>query len=169
MTEPQQSRGGGEAAPEGASLPNRMSPFAALHREIDRLFDDFTGGRRRLRWGAQALGPEVDLPAVDVAESDEAFEISVEMPGVDPKKIEVSASDGMLSIKGEKTSERAEKKKRYYLSERQYGAFERSFALPRGVDVDKISADHSAGVLKITLPKTQEAKARQRKIEIKAK
>lgn len=157
-----------QPAGEPAAPPARFSPFTSLQREIDRLFDEFTGGRRWLHRTPEWRGWSLESPAVDVAETDDAFEISVEMPGMDAKDIEISASDGMLSIKGEKTAEKEEKKKRYYLSERRYGAFERSFALPRGVDVDKISADHKAGVLKITLPKTPEAKAHQRRIDIKS-
>lgn len=169
MADVPETRGGSGASSQQPSLPGRMSPFASLHREIDRLFDEFSGGRRWFQWGQEPHGAMIESPAVDVAETEDGYEITVEIAGVEPKDIEISASDGMLSIKGEKSSTREEKKKRYHLSERRYGAFQRSFALPPGVDVEQIQANQKDGLLKITLPKTQAAKSQQRKIEIQAK
>ena len=89
------------------------------------------------------------------------------MPGFEEKNIEVQVVNGSLSIKGERTSEKEEKKKEYYVSERAFGSFERSFPLPEGVDTDMIEASLKNGVLTVTLPKTAEAQKPARKIEVK--
>jgi HSP20 family protein len=152
-------------------------PLESLHRGIDRLFDDFGRGfwqplspsifaaeplwRHEVTWGAAA-------PAVDVAESEKAYEITAELPGMDEKNIEVKVSDGSLTIKGEKQEEKEEKKKDYYLHERHFGSFERSFGLPEGVDTNKIEAAFKKGVLTVTLPKKPEAQKPAKKIEVKA-
>jgi len=90
------------------------------------------------------------------------------LPGMDEKNIEVKVADGTLTIKGEKQEEKEEKKKDYYLRERSFGSFERSFAIPEGVDVDKIEASFKKGVLTLTLPKKPEAQKPAKKIDIKA-
>jgi HSP20 family protein len=107
-------------------------------------------------------------PSVDVTEDDKAFKITAELPGLEEKNIDVSVSGDMLTFKGEKHYEKDEKDKNRHVSERAYGSFQRSFALPGGVDRDKITADLSKGVLTITLPKTAEAQKPEKKIEVKA-
>src|SRR5581483_8713627 len=77
------------------------------------------------------------MPAVDVAETDKAYEITAELPGLEEKDIEVKLANGGLTIKGAKNEEKEEKKKGYYLHERRYGSFERYFDMPQGVDKDK--------------------------------
>ena len=108
------------------------------------------------------------MPAVDIAETDKAYEITAELPGMDEKNIEVKFADGVLTIKGEKKEEKEEKKKDYYLSERSYGSFQRSFQVPDGVDTDKIEATFKKGVLTVTLPKSAEAQKAAKKIDVKA-
>ena len=164
-------------ATEPASAPQAWHPFASLRREIDRLFDDFDRGvwaspfrrsafdvepfwRRELTWQA--------APAVDITESDKAYEITAELPGMDEKNIEVKLANGGLTIKGEKSEEKEEKKKDYYLHERHFGSFERCFRLPDGVDAEKIEATFKKGVLTVTLPKTAEAQKAEKKIAVKA-
>jgi HSP20 family protein len=90
------------------------------------------------------------------------------LPGLDEKNVEVKVANGVLTIKGEKQDEKEEKKKDYYMRERSFGSFERSFAVPDGVDADKIEANFKKGVLSVTLPKTQEAQKAEKKIEVKA-
>ena len=107
-------------------------------------------------------------PAVDVVESENAYEIKAEMPGMDEKNIEVKVANGNLTIKGEKQEEKEEKKKDYYLHERKFGSFERSFSIPEGVDTDKIEAAFKNGVLNVTLPKKPEAQKPAKNIEVKA-
>lgn len=149
-------------------------PLETLQREVDRLFRDFnrTWPLSRsavdfeplwqvgLSWGA--------VPAVDVVEKDKAFEITAELPGMEEKNIDIGVSGGMLTIKGEKQEEKEEKKKGYYLSERRFGSFERSFRVPLGVDTDKIAASFKKGVLTVTLPKKPDAQKPEKKISVKA-
>src|SRR5262249_14714840 len=102
-------------------------------------------------------------PAVDIVEKEKAYEITAELPGMDESNIDVKFSDGTLTIKGEKRGEREEKKKDFYLSERRYGSFQRSFGVPDGVDADKIEASFKNGVLTVTLPKTAQAQRSEKK------
>ncbi len=160
-----------------ASALQAWRPFESLHREIDRLFEDFDRDLWTLPFGRpvfeiepfwgreEAWGAE---PSVDIVEKDDAFEVTAELPGLDEKNVEVKLVDGGLTIKGEKQEEKEEKKKGYYLHERHYGAFERSFTLPEGVDADKIEAAFRNGLLKVTLPKTAEAQKAVKKIDVKA-
>lgn len=152
-------------------------PIESLRREVDRLFDDFDGGLRMLPLRHSIFDTEplwrrerdlATLPAVDVAETDKAYEITAELPGLEEKDVEVKLSNGGLMIKGEKHEEKEEKKKDYYLHERRYGAFERYFDVPQGVDTDKIEASFKKGVLTVTLPKTQEAQKAEKKIPVKS-
>jgi HSP20 family protein len=109
-----------------------------------------------------------NMPAVDVVESEKAYEVTAELPGIDEKNIEVKVANGILTMKGEKQEEKEEKKKDYYLQERHYGSFERSFEIPEGVDPDKIEATFKKGVLTVTLPKKVEAQKPAKKVEVKA-
>jgi len=148
-------------------------PFEALRTEMDRLFDDFGNGLWRPPFGSLAAlersWPQfAAAPAVDVAETDKSYEITAELPGMDEKNIEVNLTNGGITIKGEKKEETQEKEKDYSISERRYGSFERYFALPEGVDANKIEATFKNGVLKVTLPKTAEAQKPAKKIEVKA-
>ena len=103
----------------------------------------------------------------DVVETEGAVEVSIELPGMDMKDIEVTVTDDMLTIKGEKKIERQEEKKGYYLSERSYGAVYRTIPLPPGVDGEKAEASFKNGVLTIRLPQTPEAQAKVKRIEVK--
>jgi HSP20 family protein len=107
-------------------------------------------------------------PAVDITESEKAYEITAELPGMDEKNIEVKVANGNLTIKSEKQEEKEDKKKDYYLHERHFGSFERSFDVPEGVDAEKIEANFKKGVLTVTLPKKLEAQKPAKKIEVKA-
>jgi HSP20 family protein len=158
---------------EPSSTPQAWNPFQNLREEIDRLFDDFGLGQP-LRRSLSAAEPlfrrgltRATLPAVDVVESEKAYEITAELPGMDDKNIEVKVADGRLTIKGEKQEEKEEKEKDYYLHERRFGSFERSFDVPESVDTDKIEASFKKGVLTVTLPKKPEAQKPAKKIEVK--
>jgi HSP20 family protein len=151
-------------------------PLSNLRREIDRLFEDFGfgGGRRAVGRTLFDLEPfwRGDLaftksPAVDVVEKDKEYEITAELPGLDENNVEVKYADGFLTIRGEKREEKEEKKKDYYLSERRFGTFQRSFQVPESVDPDKIVASFKNGVLTLSLPKSQEAHKQEKKIAIK--
>jgi len=147
-------------------------PFETLRGEIDRMFDD-VGRSFWPSWGRPLRGaafemPSLLTPAVDVVESDKSYEITTELPGMNEKNIEVKLADGVLTIKGEKQQDKEEKQRNYYRRERSYGAFERSFEVPETVEVDKIEANFSKGVLKLMLPKKVEAQKPAKKIEVKA-
>ena len=143
-------------------------PFEELRREIDRLFDDGNWLKpfRGEFPGFARVGMKV--PAVDIVEHDTAFEITVDLPGYDSKDVSVTLRNGNVVIKGEKSEEKQDKAKDYYLKERQYGAFERSFAVPETVDTAKVDAAFRNGVLTVTLPKSEAAQAPEQKVEVKA-
>ena len=152
----------------------RWHPFESLHREVDRLFEDF-GMNFRWPFGRSPFSAEplfkrewAKMPAVDVVESDKAYEITADLPGMDEKNIEVKVTDGVLTMKGERQEEKEEKKKDYYLQERSFGSFQRSFEIPESVDADKIEASFKKGVLTVKLPKRAEAQKPAKKIEVKA-
>jgi HSP20 family protein len=109
------------------------------------------------------------IPAVALAETDKAYQITSELPsGMDEKNVEVTFANGILTIKGQKQEEREEKEKDYYMRERSSGSFERTFQVSEGIDTDKITASFKKGVLAVTLPKTAEARRAERKITVKA-
>lgn len=151
----------------------RWTPFENLRRQIDTLFDDF-GNRRP--FGQSRFNVDLSFPwgngfvapATDVTAKDDHYEITAELPGLDEKNVSVKVAEGTLTIKGEKKEESEKQEKDYYLAERRYGSFYRSFALPGDVDASKIAATFAKGVLTVTLPKSAAAKANEKKIEVKA-
>lgn len=152
--------------------PSVYDPFSTLRQQVDRLFDDF--GRWPSLWGGEAARPMQEWiggnwGAIDVSETDEAFRISVELPGCEEKDIDISARSDVLTIRAEKRAERSEeKKKNYHLTERRFGAFARSFRIPEQVDEEHISASFRNGVLELVMPKTAEAKKQARRIEVRS-
>ncbi|HLT76399.1 MAG TPA: Hsp20/alpha crystallin family protein [Ferrovibrio sp.] len=140
------------------------SPFLALHREVNRLFDDvfrsFDGG---------AFAPLASWsggwPHVEISDSEREIRICAELPGMEEKDVELRLEDDMLVLRGEKRAERQEDDGRHF-SERFYGRFERRIPLPAEIDEEKVSASFRNGVLDITLPKTARAVARSRRIAI---
>ncbi|TBF82166.1 Hsp20/alpha crystallin family protein [Rhizobium leguminosarum] len=156
-----------EAKP--AAPVDRWWPLDSLRSEIDRVFNDFGSPSIFDRaFGRMPAAFSRGMLAVDLVESEKAFELSAELPGVDAKDLDVTLADGVLTIKGEKNETKEEKEKDYYLSERRYGSFHRSLELPRGVDSEKIEANFSNGVLKVSLPKTLERQQNGKKITVKA-
>jgi HSP20 family protein len=151
-----------EPAQQSPQALRRFSPFAFLQQEIDRVFDKFDGFNART-WPT-AFAERGFSPSMEVVETDNAIEVTTELPGLDEKDVEISVADGMLTIRGEKKTEKDERKKSYRLIERSYGAFERAIAVPEGVDASKVKAKMSKGVLKVEVPKPAAAKAQQVKI-----
>lgn len=140
----------------------RPFEFDRIRREMDRLWDSFLEGRPVRRTEDEREW----LPSVDVSETKNDLVIRAELPGLDPKDIDISMNNGFLTIKGEKKNEKEEKEENYHLIERSYGSFTRSVRLPREVQSDKITASFKNGVLKITLPKSEEAKKKEIKIKV---
>jgi HSP20 family protein len=136
--------------------------FERMRRDMDRLWDSFLEGAPRRRGEERGEW----LPSLDVSETKNEVVVKAEVPGMDPKDIDLSLSDGVLTIKGEKKQEKEEKEANYHLVERSYGAFVRSVRLPREVQSDKISASYKDGILKIALPKSEEAKKKEIKIKV---
>lgn len=152
------TRRGSQLASEGAE-----HPVLAMQRDINRVFDGFLE-----RFNSPFAASNGAFPRTDVAETENEVEVSLELPGIDEKDIDVSIANDVLTIRGEKKNGREEKRQGFYLAERSYGAFHRAIALPPGVDGDKAKAEFKRGILTITLPKTPEARSRVKKIDVKA-
>lgn len=119
------------------------APIFGLRREIDRLFEDTFA-----REGGSFT------PAVDIKENEKEIRLEVELPGLKPENVEVIAENGVLTIRGEKRSERKEgEDDRYQIVERTYGTFLRTFQLPQGVNEDLIKGEFEHGVLSVSIPK----------------
>ncbi len=135
--------------------------FDRMREEMDRFWDTFlpTAFRRTEDSGDW-------LPSLDVSETKNEIVVKAEVPGMDAKDIDISLSNGMLTIKGEKKQEKEEKEENYHLVERSYGSFTRSITLPAEVKQDKINASYKNGILKVVLPKSEEAKKKEIKIKV---
>jgi HSP20 family protein len=140
-------------------------PFGALspfRKEMDRLLDRFSGETPFAR-----TFTEMWSPSVDISENKDNFVVKAELPGLEAKDVNVSISGDVLTIKGEKKAEEEEKDEHYHRVERYSGSFQRVFHLSSGVKADKIEANFDKGVLKVILPKVEEAKKKE--IEVKVK
>ena len=162
---------------KAAPVPTRTeewAPLGSLREEIDRLFDDFGAGfwrhslPQRMQGFFPAAGKGMVTPAIELVERDGDYHITAELPGMKPEDVEVKLGEGVVTIRGEKSEEMKEEKEDYLVSERRYGEFQRSLPLPAGIAADKVVATFENGVLNVTLPKTAEAKQKERKIEVKA-
>ncbi len=166
-----------EDVSERSNTVKARQPFQTLRHGIDQFLEDFelnlwrSSSRRSMSdvepfrqhypaWGA--------TPAVDIVENGTAYEITVDLPGLEKKNVEVKVGHGNLTIKGEKQDEKVHKKADYCLRERLFGSFERSFRIPDGVDSDKIEANFQKGVLTVTLSKKPKAQRPAEKTAPKA-
>ena len=139
-----------------------FSNFDSMRREMDRLWDSLYEGTVERRAGEDSVW----LPSVDISETKNDVVVKAELPGMDPKDIDITLSDGHLMIKGQKKHEKEEKDEDYHFVERSYGSFVRAVHLPKEVKHDKISASYKNGVLKVVLPKSEEAKTKELKIKV---
>ena len=136
--------------------------MTTFRREMDRLFDRFFEG-----WPFRASVEEGEwTPFVDVSESAKEVIVRAEIPGIDPKAIDVSVQGDILTLRGERKKEHEEKGEDFHRIERSYGAFSRSIRLPTEVDAAKVKASYKDGVLKVNLPKTKESAVKT--IQVKA-
>ena len=140
----------------------------SLHKEMDRLFEDFWKGSGSHSFMARPWNRGELTPRIDETEDEKAFHVKVELPGMDHDNVDITLSGGVLTIRGEKKREEEEKGKDYYRSERSFGSFRRSLPIPVDVDESKIEAKFDKGILLIELPKTREAQEKIKHIEIKA-
>lgn len=148
---------------------DRTDPIIALQRDVNRMFEEFW--RRFERPGLAGFDSfgalSFSSPRTDVAETDKEIEVTMELPGLDEKDIELTVTGDMLTVKGEKKQERKEEQKGWYLSERSYGSFYRSIPLPPGTEADKATAEFKKGVLTVRLPKSEQAQKQVKRIEVK--
>lgn len=136
--------------------------LGSLRREMDRLWDPFFTAAPFAR-----IGSEEWLPSADISETKDKVLIKLDLPGLEAKDVDVSVSGDILTIKGEKRKEEEEKDEHYYCCERYCGSFQRSFRLPVDIQSDNVEASFDKGVLKVTLPRTEQAKKKE--IEVKVK
>jgi HSP20 family protein len=129
---------------------------------MDKLWDKFFGERPFGRWLTSEWSP-----SVDISETDEAFIIKAELPGLDVKDVSVTISGDVLTIKGEKKKEEEEKDAHHYCMERYEGSFQRVFRLPASVMSERVDATFDKGILHITVPKAEEAKKKEIKVNVK--
>ena len=138
--------------------------MVALRSEIDRLFDSFVrepfGALDWPSWGGGKWSP-----AIDVAESDKEVTVRAELPGIDPKDLDVTVAGNQLVLSGEKKESSETKDKGFYHSETRYGSFHRTVPLPEGVDTEHVDAQYANGVLTLRLAKTPQAATKR--IEVK--
>ena len=165
---------------EGNTLPIRRQetrtqyadPFSQIRQEIDRVFDSaFSGfGFPSIGFGRE-LTPAAQTdwlkPTLDVGASDKEYTISVELPGVDEKDVQLELINDTLKIKGDKKQQKEEKEKNYYRMERSYGSFQRVLSLPEDADQDNIKAVYKNGIMNITIPRKAAPKTEVKQIEIK--
>jgi HSP20 family protein len=146
-------------------------PFSMFRREMDRLFDDFFAPSEPRSFGGPAASrPQAALirPSIDIEDQDHAYVVTAELPGLSEKDVELSLNDNVLTISGEKRSERKEEKAGRHYTERSFGRFERTIPLPVEVDAERVDASFRNGVLTVALPKTEKARQNARRIEIRA-
>ncbi|MER8751413.1 Hsp20/alpha crystallin family protein [Mesorhizobium sp. M1050] len=143
-----------------------QDPFMSLHREMSRLVDDmFRGFGSRLPSMLSSAGGS--WPSVEISETDKEIRVTAEIPGMEDKDIEVLLDDGVLTLRGEKQAETDDKERQF--SERFYGRFERRIPIGFEVEEDKVAADFRNGVLFVTLPKSEKAQSRTKRIPIGGK
>jgi HSP20 family protein len=148
---------------QGALMRPEVNLFGSLQREVDRLFDDFTRG-------LGANGGNMLMPSIDVSETDKEIEVTVDLPGLERKDVDISLENDVLTIRGEKKidakpGDKNGKDKTYHVAERTYGVFYRVIQLPPGIEPSKVQATMSHGVLKVSIPKPTPSAAA--KIEVK--
>jgi HSP20 family protein len=144
-----------------ATMRDREDPFAMLHREIDRLFENAFS---RLDFGLPMRAFSTAWPAMEVSETDSGLRVVAELPGMEEKDVDVILDGDVLTIRGERREAVEDEGRRF--SERWYGAFERRIPLPYKVDEDRIEASFDNGLLSVTLPRSAEAEERRRRIPV---
>ncbi|MCB1529489.1 MAG: Hsp20/alpha crystallin family protein [Rhodospirillales bacterium] len=134
----------------------------SLQEDMDRLLHDFFGGTSLPAWAKEQA-----FPAVDIIEDGEIFKVKAELAGMNPDDVEISVTDGFLTLKGEKKEEKEEKDENYLRRETSYGSFQRTISLPETANCDKAEASFKNGVLSIEVPKKAGAIQKPKKLKIK--
>ena len=168
MPEPTQTPAKRDALPFTRTSTRPDAPrLGILRDEIDRLFDLFSPFPTEATALAGPRGWATPFPAMDMAESGDAYDLSIELPGMAAEDVEVRLKDGTLIVSGEKSDEHKEDRADRHLSERRWGSFRRSLALPSDADPARIEATFARGVLKLHLPKSPAALASEKTISVK--
>ena len=144
----------------------RWDPFremSSLQERMNRLMSDF---RTRSPFGEEEMAQGAWIPAVDIYETKDSIMLNVELPGVTKEDMALEVKDNTLTIKGEKRLEKDLKEENFHRMERTYGSFMRSFTLPSTVHQEKVKAKFKDGILEITLPKAEEAKPKQIRVDV---
>lgn len=144
-----------------ARFSSQNPELKTLQGQLNRLFEPFA----RFAAGDEDLVSGTWVPPVDVAETQEKILVRAEVPGMKQNDIQIEFENGLLTIRGERTIEKADNVT-WHRVERTYGNFSRSFTLPRTVDPEKITASYRDGILEIEVPKREEAKPKQIRIEV---
>ena len=147
----------------------RWEPFrdmVTIQGRLNRQFDEAFRGVPRPAGSGEEFALGAWAPVVDIFEQEGAIVLKAELPGVDPKDVDVRVENNVLTLRGERKLDTEVKKESYHRVERSYGGFGRSFTLPTAVDTEKIKAEYKDGVLRVTLPKRGEAKAKQISISV---
>lgn len=147
-------------------------PFMPFRRQMNRLFDDFLTGPMWPRFPMAVPAPALEVvvaPQIEVSETDKEIRVTAELPGIDPGNVEVSLTDDVLTIRGEKQQEQKqgqEQGRDYHLTERSYGTFARYLRLPFRTDPGKIQASFKDGVLTVVIPKPEEMQQKMHRIPV---
>ncbi len=136
-------------------------------QEMETLLDRYNRSSRKTLANSDDRSFEVGdwMPVVDIEETEDAFSIKAELPGVEKDNVSINIDKGVLTIKGEKKTETEDKKR--HRVECSYGSFVRSFTLPQSVNVDDVEAEYNNGILNLTIPKSEEAKPKEIEVKIK--
>jgi HSP20 family protein len=144
---------------------DRLEPFrglATLQDQFNRIFND------SIRNYSDASAVTAWAPAVDIYETPNELVVKADLPDVNEKDIDVRVENNLLTIRGERKLEKSVSEENFLRVERTYGSFSRSFSLPNTVNPEAIAAEYKSGVLTVTLPKREESKPRQVKVDVKA-
>lgn len=140
--------------------------LVSLQRDINHVFEDFWRNVEN-GWNGRDDMMSLSSPSTDVTETDTSVDVSMELPGMTEKDIDISLSKNEMTIRGEKKIEHQEERKGVYMSERMFGSFYRTVPLPGGVDAEKAEAKFKNGVLTVSVPKTAEAQSKVKRIPVK--
>lgn len=153
--------GGRDSQAPATYRANDQSGLLSLHREVNRLFDDLF---RNFDVGLPMARPFARWPNIEVAEEGQTVRVTAELPGMEEKDVEVLLEDGTLTLRGEKRAQSQDNARHF--SERFYGRFERVIPIGHEIDEDNVKADFENGVLTITLPKSESAQSRVKRIAV---
>jgi HSP20 family protein len=141
------------------------TPFHKMRKEMDHIFSDFLTNYHEFWPSSEDVG-SFFTPRLDIIETKDEYKISIDMPGVEEKDVEVSLDNGILKIIGKKEHEKETKDAKVHRIERSYGSFRKTIQLPDNVLKDKVEAHFKNGVLKVIIPKTEESKQEVKKIKV---